>query len=204
MLQAQLRFGAAPPKILKNTILVSEPSVVTNIVHPGLFTIKGQTFEILNLRGHTSEHSGLVTPDGVNFVADSLMDPNILREYPFIYLSDLTHHLQTLDYMTAYVTGPVILSHGGLCKNFAQCLEINRQIIGELIDFYLDVLKKEPLTRSRLVSRTMETRFIHQNTTQYYMTLATVSAYLGHLCDQKKLRAFIQDGFLCYKIYEKD
>lgn len=46
MLQAQLLFGAAPPKILKNTILVSEPSVVTNIVHPGLFTIKGQTFEI--------------------------------------------------------------------------------------------------------------------------------------------------------------
>jgi glyoxylase-like metal-dependent hydrolase (beta-lactamase superfamily II) len=200
MLQAQLLYSSAPPKILKNAIIVPEPSVVTNVVNPGLMEIKGQTFEVINLQGHTNQHSGLVTPDGVSFTGDSLIDPDMLHEYPFIYLSDLTNHLRTLDYMTGYLDGPVILSHGGPCKNVAQCLLINRQIVGEIIDFYLDALRKNALSREELIALTMDSRFIHQNTIQYYMTLTTVSAYLSYLCDQRVIHSFIQDGYIRYKM----
>jgi glyoxylase-like metal-dependent hydrolase (beta-lactamase superfamily II) len=201
MLQAHLMYASAPPKILKNTVIVPEPSIVTHVVHPGLFEIKGKTFEVVNLSGHTSQHSGLVTPDGVSFVGDALMDPDMLHEYPFIYLSDLTKHLQCLDYMTGYLTGPVVLSHGGVCKNIAQCLLINRQIINEILDFYVDALKKKALSREELIALTMESRFIHQNTIQYYMTLTTVSTYLAYLCDQKIIRSFIKDGYIRYKMF---
>ena len=204
MLQAQLMYSSAPPKVLKNTIIVPEPSIVTNVVNPGLFEIKGQTFELINLKGHTSQHSGIVTPDGVTFTGDALMDPEILYEYPFIYLSDLTNHLLTIEYMTSYLTGQVILSHGGLCKNVAHTLLINKKMIEELIEFYIRVLENQALSREQLVALTMDSRFIHQNSIQYYLTMTTVSAYLAYLSDQKIIRSFIKEGVIRYKKYPEE
>lgn len=195
VLQATILYGAFPPKILRNPYIMPQPSQVTDIITPGDLLIKEKVFTVLDLSGHTMEQCGYCTPDGVAFVGDSLIDPSIINHSPYIFLSNLKKHFLTLEYISQ-LKNTVVLGHGGWQKDLSACIRLNKQVLEDIVDDYLGLLKDKALGREEIVYATMKKRHIHANTIQYYLTLTTVAAYLAYLWEEKKIRSFMQDGFM--------
>lgn len=203
LLQAYILYSAAPPRVLKSHYIMPRPSTVTDRIDCPDLIIKSKPFRVLNLPGHSLGHLGLVTPDGVVFTGDALIHTDILAEYPFIYLSNLSHHLESLETIKGYLHNPIVLSHGGLLKNPYDCWRKNQQIITEVREEYVTLLSCRAMSREELIQSTVQKRMLHHNHIQYYLTMTTVSAYLSYLTEQKKVRSLLENGLMKYEAADK-
>ncbi|HEX3011767.1 MAG TPA: MBL fold metallo-hydrolase, partial [Syntrophomonadaceae bacterium] len=112
-------YSASPLKALQNKYLIVEPSVVTEEAAPGSVVINNTPFTILGLSGHSIDQIGILTPDGVAFIGDSLIAPKILNNYGFLYIADVGKQLETLNYLGTADFSQVFLTHGGIIKDLA-------------------------------------------------------------------------------------
>ncbi|HBQ86175.1 MAG TPA: MBL fold metallo-hydrolase, partial [Syntrophomonas sp.] len=143
-------YSANPLRVLKNRFLLAEPSWVTYKVESDL-TINGESFEILDLRGHSAGQIGVVTPDGVLFAGDSLIQPAILDEFSFLYMIDIAGQLQTLEHLKPR---PEIffLAHGGIIPDVEYAIKRNRDLLDNMTGFIKNLLSV-PLTREQIIER---------------------------------------------------
>ncbi|HHW41811.1 MAG TPA: MBL fold metallo-hydrolase [Syntrophomonadaceae bacterium] len=192
-------YSAYPPPALKNKFLMASPSVVTDVLDAGRLFIDGIAFQVVDLKGHTMGHNGIVTPDGIAFLGDSLIAPEIMKKFQFHYLADVGSHLETLDFLQESGFERAVLSHGGPLQNFMETVNRNRELFCKIINLILDMLRT-PRSREEILSRLVDAFALPLNTTQYYLILATISAFLSYLCANRKIRATPVGGFMKFSI----
>jgi glyoxylase-like metal-dependent hydrolase (beta-lactamase superfamily II) len=90
MLGPAMLFTAYPLRVLRSRVLMAAPCKVNQTVSPGPLLIQNELFQVYDLPGHSLGQTGLATPDGVLFLGDSLMHTQMLQEYPFLYMVDIT------------------------------------------------------------------------------------------------------------------
>ncbi len=192
-------YSALPPRtLINNRYLMAPPSCVTDTVEMGRININSVSFQIIDLGGHTLGQVGIVTPDGVAFLGDSLIDPSIMKQFRFHYLADVRRELETLDFLENANFNYAILSHGGLVGDLAVTVTRNRELFQRIMDFVLTVAHCSR-SREEIVARVVERFDLPLNRTQYYLILATVSAFLSYLCNCGYLREFIENGVLKFQ-----
>ena len=201
VLKIQALYTAALPREINNSIDVVEAAKVTDYIEPGSIIIKNRLFQVLDLAGHSIEHCGFVTPDGVAFVGDALIGEEILQGFPYIYILDLAQYFKSLDYLAANVNGPVVAGHGGLIADINKCRVKNLNLVKEILEQYQLILSSQAMSREEMVRETIRTRIDTPTHIQYYMFFSTVSAYLAYLTEQKTIRSIIKDGVMRYKSY---
>jgi glyoxylase-like metal-dependent hydrolase (beta-lactamase superfamily II) len=152
-------------------------------------------FTIMGLSGHSIDQIGIVTPDGVAFIGDSLISPKILNSYSFLYMADVGNQLETLDYLETTDLSRVFLSHGAIIKDQASVIQQNRLLLERLLSFILNLLA-EPKTREQVIQATVKEFQLPMNTIQYYLVLSSVSAFLSYLCNTRKARCNVEDGMM--------
>lgn len=189
-------YSAHPLPILKNRFLLAEPSKVTHKVDPGGLIINGESFQVVDLKGHSSGQIGVITPDEVLFAGDSLIDPGILNYFPFLYMSDIEGQFDTLEKLKQ-IHKTVFLTHGGIVADLSDAIKRNQDLLEQMTDFIKNLLSSA-LTLEQIVELTAAEYNLILNRTQYFLVSSSISAYLSYLSDRKQIRCYTENNVLKY------
>ena len=192
MIEPLYLFGSAPPNFLKNKFLMAKPSEVTSIIKEGNLDIEGSTFEIINLAGHSLEHIGVVTQDGVFYTGDAYISKDLIEKHGFPFLQDVDASLKTLEYLSNIKYPFYVPCHGILDYNIEELIQSNISILKETIHFLLESLN-QPKSLEELSQELFKHYKINQKPVQYYLTLVTLSAYLAYLNNNGKIACQFED-----------
>lgn len=195
-------YSASPIKALKNKYLMPEPSQVDFRVEAGELVINGASFRLLALPGHSLGHMGIITPDEILFAGDSLISRETLREFPFLYLTDVEKHMETLAKLRDLFRQEkhpdfVFLAHGGLQEDVPDLIEKNYQTLMEILEFIMDLLNK-PREREEMFPLLANQFKLSVNRNQYFLTLGTLSACLSYLCNTKQAKVYTENDRLLF------
>jgi glyoxylase-like metal-dependent hydrolase (beta-lactamase superfamily II) len=188
-------FTAYPLKVLRSRALMPKPSKVNLIAEPGVLNINNTEFQVYDLPGHSLGQTGLMTPDGVVFLGDSLMHEQMLMEYPFLYMVDITSQLKTLDFIRSQSWSHVLLTHGGPVKDLCECAKKNQARIMQICEEILTLLNS-PRSHEEILAAMLDTYELSVNSGQYYLVSSTIAAFLSHLSQQKMIRNRAEDGIM--------
>lgn len=188
-------YSAYPPPVLRNKFLLAPPSKVTDIFKPEQQQINGVSFQVLDLKGHTLGQLGIVTPDGVAFLGDSLLADDILNHIPFPYLTDAAGHFATLDFLESADFPYTVLTHGGRVLDLKRLARRNREVSKTVIKLILEITK-EPQSREEIASILIRKLSLPLSTTQYYLIHTTTSAFLSYLNSINRIRLRLLDGVI--------
>ena len=94
-LEPSFLFGAFPLTKLRNKFLQAPPSHVTDIIlsHG---QILDTPLQAISLPGHFMDMIGIMSPDKVFFIADSLFSRDILNKYHITFIYSVHSYLETL------------------------------------------------------------------------------------------------------------
>lgn len=111
----------------------------------------GVNFEMLPLPGHAASHFGIVTPDKVMYLADSLFTPSVLEKEKLFYMLSWTQALETMKELEQLPYHQYILAHQGISYEVKELARDNRQHLlknlEELLDLCAGESTLEELTR---------------------------------------------------------
>ncbi|MGR6835548.1 MBL fold metallo-hydrolase [Syntrophomonas erecta] len=192
-------YSASPLKALKNRYLLAPSCSVSRIVSPGPISVKDKLFHIVPLAGHSPGQLGIITPDEVFFAGDALISFENLKNFPFLYLSNIDDQLKTLAWLEEGDFPAVYLSHGGYEENVKGLIKQNRQILETMLQYILSVLEIRPSNREQIVQQVVRHFKLPINRTQYYLISASISACLSYLCNHRWARAYTWEGQMLFE-----
>ncbi|KUG02406.1 zinc metallohydrolase, glyoxalase ii family [hydrocarbon metagenome] len=192
-------YSAHPIKLLTGKFLMPAPSQVSRIIGPGVQDINGIEFEILDLTGHSLGQLGIITPDGILFVGDSLIAQNELELNPFLYVSDLGKQFETMEMLRAKSHLSFYLSHGGEIENVPDIIDLNYGVLNDALHILEDILRK-PCTREEIMREVIARKSLQVNRNHYFRLWASISAFLSYLCDEGQAIIYTEDNYLKFSL----
>lgn len=197
-LQAGFLFGAEPLPILQVPFITPPVSTVTQLLNVGKLEIKGTVFEIVDLAGHSVEHCGVITPDGVSFLGDALIEAKALEAAPFVYSAYVERSVESIQRIEQLEADLFCLAHSGVIEDLSACVEKNKEVFQAMLAWYLHLLEEREYSREELLQLTLNQRVGKTNTLRYFLVQTTVSAYLAYLCREKVVRCHVKEGRLLF------
>ena len=161
-------------------------------------TVEGATFGIEQLPGHAAEHIGIVTPDNVIYLGDTVLDENMVNNLRLPFCTCPEPNLESVEKVANMHYDRYIVAHNGIYDDIRELAILNRDnmlkkadMIEALCDEYLSiegmVRKLLKQTGARLDSRRTVSG------TRY-----NLSIFVAFLEDQGRLECRANDGVLEY------
>ena len=191
-------YSAAPLKQLDVKFLKAKPSIVDSIITPGEIEINGIKLNIIDLSGHSPGMIGVVSEDNVAFVADSFFSEDILNKYKLPFFSDIKNTLKTFENLESMNCDYYLPCHGTLLTDLKQAVNANRKAIFHVIEL-IKGFTEMACDREEIIAKIIMQLEIAQNIPQYYLTLATVSAFLSFLSNEGIISPIFEDNRLKFK-----
>lgn len=193
-LEVNLLYGAIPPKEMYSSLLLADSSECEDI---SKLDIEGIT--ILNLKGHSMGHIGIITSDNVCFTGDAYTSEKILNKYKIQYMYDVELCLKTLRLLKDTKYNYYVPAHGEVendCKNtiisnITNILDIENAIINFI---------KPSITYAKLIQELFKKYHIKMNIMQYYLIGATLKSYLTKLAKERKIEISFENNEMILKI----
>lgn len=190
-------FIPTKKKVTHHTVLTHKKCLVDNFLIPGkVFVMPSckHKFEIIPLPGHSLGQVGIITPDKVFFIGDSLYSAEELSENPIPYAADVTKAKKTLEYLLKSKYTLFVPTHGKPL-DFSITVDVynnQRQIkmLEETILMHLSM----PKTTDELVALVLASFDIEENVPNFYLISSTISAYLEDLKKANKLKVIHEKG----------
>ena len=190
-------FGSITPKGLNR----AKVAKVDDILQYGVNKIGDEKIKIIPLKGHTIEQIGVITPDKVCFLGDSIFSTCILKKYSIPYLYSIEDSLKSLEYIKEIDADIFVLSHSEAIYSKEEIVNLadkNIRAINGLLEEYLTILE-QPQTREDLLQNMMILNEIPDpEQVQYFLYLASTSAFIACLCDKGYLEYYSENGKLYY------
>lgn len=193
-------FSAHPPLVLANRYLMPEKSCVSQVVSAGEWHYEGVCFYLIALPGHSLDQLGLLTPDGVAFIGDSLMTDTMVKQFGFVYAVNIEQMLASFQTLLQLKkdTQIIVPGHGEPFRDLSSKIQINQSLVEEITAFILEQLE-EGLSRETLLERTIRHFQLPFNSSQYYLIMSTLSAFLSFLMDERMVRSRASNGQILYQ-----
>ncbi|WP_392486582.1 MBL fold metallo-hydrolase [Haloimpatiens sp. FM7315] len=166
----------------------------------GMAKIGDEKFEILNLKGHALGQIGIITPEKVCFLGDSVFSFEILEKYSLPYLNNIEESLSTLEFLKTVDADFFLPSHSSNLLESQELLELlnkNIENINEYVELLLEILD-QPATKEDLVENLCILKDLKLDIKQYHITYSTVSAFLTYLYDKNLIDYSLENGRLYY------
>lgn len=192
-----ITFASNPPKELMENV---KSITVDFPIDYGTNKINDEKFEIIPLPGHSQEHIGIITPEKVCFLGDSIFSSYTLEKYPLPYLFNIEKTLSSLNFLKDIDADYFVISHGNEIHSKDELLDlIDRNItnIQNNLDNIL-VLLDQPCTREDILQNLIILNDMDLNLSSYLIHLASVSAFISYLLDKNLIQYSIEDGKLYY------
>lgn len=194
-------YGATPPEALQNKFFLAPPTPDARPLQPGRHVIGGIGITAVPLPGHSPDHYGYLTDDGVLYCGDALFPAYVWEKYrlPFFYdIGTALSTLDTLEAMAPTLSGCVAAHYGAV--NLTELVTENRAHLLELVSWVEGLLASAPASREDAVAAAFKQFELTQNEAQYYLIGSTVAALLTHLCKIGKAAAQMEHGRLLYHL----
>ncbi len=161
--------------------------------------------QIISLPGHYFSMVGVMTPDKVFFVADSLAGVPILGKYGIFFLYDIEAELATLSMLESSEAEWFVPAHAEPTRDIKSLVDINRAKIFEIADVILAAVNvKEHDGEGVSLEDVMAAVFFHYdialNANQYVLVGSTIRSYLSWLCDQGRLEYGFEHQRMIFRI----
>lgn len=196
-LHPSILFGGIAPK--GNG--VTKKIKVDDTLSIGINKINDEKLEIIPLKGHSIEQIGVITPDRVCFLGDSIFSTAILEKYSIPYLYSVEEELKTLEYIKKIDADIFILGHSETIFSKEEIVALaqkNINHINKLLEEYLTVLE-QPQTKEDLLQNIIILNEIdNTDYIQHHLYLSSTSAFIAILYDRGYIESYIEDGKLYY------
>ncbi|TDT50397.1 MBL fold metallo-hydrolase [Fonticella tunisiensis] len=190
-------FSSSPPKELYRK---QRPLRVDFTLEKGSIKINDEKFEIIPLKGHTIDQIGIITPEKVCFLGDSIFSQETINKYGLPYLNDVGETIDTLIYLREVECEFFVPGHSDQFLSRKELLELIDLNLNN-IDKYIMQIKElldQPLTREELLENLIVLNDFAVNYTQYHLYHSSLSAFLAYLFNSDKITYSIENGKVYY------
>lgn len=135
-------FGAAAPRALSGKFLQAQPSRVAHAVEAeGVRDVEGFEVRFHSLPGHSVHQMG-VEVDGVLFVGDAVLPPDVLSKYGLVFAVDPLAARASTERLLALAPPHVVAYHGGYVHDLAGAVKANADAMREAEGVLLALLAR--------------------------------------------------------------
>jgi glyoxylase-like metal-dependent hydrolase (beta-lactamase superfamily II) len=137
------------------------------------------------LSGHFFDMIGVLTPDGVFFLADSVFSEKIMEKYHLFFLYDVKSHLEMLNEIKKFDMAMFIPSHAEATKDIAPIIDKNIAKINEICAFLREICSGK--TTEEIHAELCKKYSIVLNESQYVLTMSSLRSYLTYLSEKGEI-----------------
>jgi len=193
--------GGAPNKTLRGFFRPIEKNIRT--LHPlneGKFTLNTHDFEWLHFGGHSIGSGGLITPDKVLFLGDTLIPSEILTKFRLPLLYSINGQYEGFIKLEHATFDYCVTGHGRKVITKADCLSLaeeNKIVLDECIGLVLERLKT-PHTKEQLMAFLVDKLSLTLNYKEYLFGMSSVGSILSYLIDEDQVEVQMAENLLMY------
>lgn len=202
LLEPVYLYGAIPPEEMKNKFLYAKPSKVNHVISNDkdlTLTFKNSkeySFKLINLKGHSPNMFGIITPDAIAFLGDALMGEKFLEKHALIFTFDVEAHLASLEHLKNISADGYVIAHGGYYETIDSLIEQNKISLNNASQSILDLCKNEPLTFDDLHHGLAVQFRLKEILSTNRLNRSVIKAHVQYLVDSKELAFEIDQGKL--------
>ena len=196
ILEPSFLFGGFPPAPLRNKFLLARPSAVSDVISAG--ELFGATLKAVSLPGHFLDMIGVLTPDGVFFVADCLFKEQILDKYKIPFIYDVKGFLETLAVIEQTNAEIFVPSHGEPTSDIRPLVRINRERVLSICERIVQFCDT-PTPFELILKKLFDHYALNLDFTQYALVGSTIRSFLSYLCSLKQVEAVFDENMLLWK-----
>lgn len=196
-LMGRILFSATPIKDVRGGNKAIERDFT---VEMGINKINDEKFEIISLNGHSTDHIGIITPEKVCFLGDSIFSLEIMKKYSLPYLVNIDDTIDTLNKIKEIDADFFLISHIDRVLNRDEIIKLADDNLSNLESYKEQIitLLDGPLTREDILENLIVLNDLEAGYKQYHLYLSTVSAFISHLYDNDLISYSIENGKLYY------
>lgn len=209
-LEATYLFGSGPPPSFRNRFLCAEPSTVQQRIRPGgpagpvpvPFAPGGRDagLRAIGLPGHSPDMMGLLTPDGILFLGDALVEETLVERHPLLYTYQPARHRQALETLRNAPAKGYVLAHGGFRTGIGALIDLNLASLDRLSGEILTLLHRQgPLSPEGLHEAILDRFGIQETVTTYAINRTVLMAHLSDLCERERADLRVGNGQLLFR-----
>ncbi len=196
-LESALLWGAAPFREISGKFLQAQPSHVTDVILP-FGPIMDTGLDAVPLPGHFLDMIGVMTPDNVFFIADSLFSSSILDKYGLVVCFDVAGQISTLGHLEKAGAELFIPCHAEPARDIVPLVRRNRDSLEQTMEIILESCAS-PTSREDILAELVRRFGITLTSAQYVLTHITVSAHISFLADEGKLEPVFCNGKMLWE-----
>lgn len=166
------------------------------------FEFCGQVFKCIGLRGHTYNQKGIVTPDGICFLGDSLIHVDVLEKSKFPVVTNIGWHFEAMHSLKSLSYEMYVLGHGSILTDLDETIGKNVEYFHRKIN-EVEGLLESASKFDALMFELNKLYNIRKNIFKYFVAERTIRAILSYLEQQGRIEIVIEEGVMTYKIVQK-
>ena len=186
-------YGGYPPEKMQETLLRAKVSEVYDINKFDLPS--GFRFERID--GHSFAMIAVKTPDDIWFIADSVIDPSILRLHHMSYNYNISKYLESLDILGGLRGDLFLPSHARLTDNIDYLIRFNRDNIRHVTEDIMEVCKK-PKNHDEIFKALYDKWQIQLSYRSYSVMGSALRSLLTYMLDSDMLEMKVKDNYLLW------
>lgn len=182
----------APSSIFRS----SQPHGVDVEIGAGICKIGEEKFNVFNLKGHSPDQLGIMTPDHILFCGDAVFSSETIAKYRIPYIHDAAAYTASLEMLKQIEAEAYVIGHSAAALDrgqFNDLVDVNIANIHQCSELIVD-LCAQPQTKESLLENLLSLFELDVDELQYMLDFASVSALVSMLLDSGKLKAEIQSG----------
>ncbi|MBC2581586.1 MBL fold metallo-hydrolase [Clostridium sp. DJ247] len=166
----------------------------------GINKINDEKFDIISLKGHSIEQIGVITPERVCFLGDSIFSENILEKYSLPYLFDLEESLNTLAKIKEIDADFFVIGHAENILNKDEIITLVGKNLHNIENYNKQILDllDQPLTREEILENLTVLNELDYNFYQYHLSYSSVCAFISYLFTKGFIDYSLEYGKLYY------
>ena len=195
ILEPSILYGGYPfNSLLNKTLMAKESSSI--LIDDNI----KNTFDVIELPGHSYNMIGLKTKDNIYFLGDSLFSEETINKYHIFYICNVKEFLNTLDKLNNLDGDLYILSHCKPVSDLDSLIKVNRDKVLEIINKIYNLCSNK-ITFEDILQKIFTDYNINMNENQYFLIGSTIKAYLTYLYDEGKISyTFLENKMYWYQL----
>ena len=195
ILEPSILYGGYPfNSLLNKTLMAKESSSI--LIDDNI----RNTFDVIELPGHSYNMIGLKTKDNIYFLGDSLFSEETINKYHIFYICNVKEFLNTLDKLNNLDGDLYILSHCKPVSDLDSLIKVNRDKVLEISNKIYDLCFNK-ITLEDILQKIFTDYNINMNENQYFLIGSTIKAYLTYLYDEGKISyTFLENKMYWYQL----
>lgn len=176
----------------RNPFFTVEPAVIETLTEDNL----PEGLEIISLPGHGFDMIGVKTPDGVVFVADSILSEKTWTEFKVPFFHDVNKSIETLKRLKEIKAEVFVPSHNVPLSDISSLADLNISKLEELKETVYGLCNR--IGFDEMFTELLNTLSLNIRTEKYVSYSVMLRNILQVLVEDEKIKGVIEDNKFLY------